>query len=57
MMVTVAGMSLAFSHCLVLVEMPDLWVWWEWLFGRQWVGRVVLMCSSGNPTWHRESPR
>lgn len=28
-MVTVAGMSLASSRCLFLVEMPDLWVWWE----------------------------
>lgn len=57
MTVTVAGIRLAASHCRALVKMPDLWVGWEWFFGRQWVGSVVLTWSSGNPTWHRQSPR
>lgn len=32
MTITVAGISHASSHCHVLVEMPDLWVGWEWVF-------------------------
>lgn len=38
LMVTLAGTSLIYLHCYILVEMPDLWVWWEWAFGRQWGG-------------------
>lgn len=38
MMVTLAGTSLIYFHCYILVEMPDLWVWRECVFGSQWGG-------------------
>lgn len=44
-MVTAAGVSLACSHCSVLVDMPDLWLRRQRLFGETeavWCGANVV---------------